>query len=134
MGINITLYQRWPLSLTGFGDFRSLATNPRVTIVCSSNVSFPWPETVGYNVVFIWGRNNVTKIQINIGMVPLLYSTDFQVLGPGAVFNVLYTLYSYCTTLSYNTCVLQYCVILHYYFQFFTYFPANFSKITPHFV
>ena len=66
-------------------------------------------------------------------MVPFLYSTDFQVLGPGSISIVSYTLYSYCITLPYNTCVLQYCVTLYYYFQFFfTYFPANFSKITPH--
>ena len=131
------MYQRWPLSLTGFGDFRSLATNPRVTIVCSSNVSFPWPETVGYNVVFIGVRNNVTKkvISNNVTIVPFLYSTDFQVLVPSSMYctHCIHTvLHPLILRVCYNT-VLLYTNI----FQFFTIslqiFPLK-SKFIPYLV
>ena len=108
----------------GVWGFSFLSYEPKSDNCGSRNVSFPWPETVGCNVVFIWGRNNVTKIQINIGMVPLLYSTDFQVLGPGAVFNVLYILYILYYTLLQYSCVTILCYTLL--FLIFYIFPCKF--------
>ena len=56
----------------------------------------------------------------------------FRFLGPGSISIVLYTLYSYCITFPYNTCVCVTILCLLYItiFQFLTYFSAVFFHST----